>query len=106
MEEAAEAECQKASRSYDGLQQFSDTHKEMMCDLWTCAATIERGYQSLLESGKQLLGSSISELDILHRRCLADIENFRNSLTKNKIEAMAIEYVDMALDRIVRVSRS
>jgi hypothetical protein len=102
MEEAAEAERQKSSRSYDGLQQFNETHKKMMSNLLTNAATIERGYQSLLESGKPLLDSSRSELNTLHQRWLADIESFRNLLIKNKTETTAMEYVDMALDRIVQ----
>ena len=40
MEEAAEAERHKASRSYDGMARFSEPHKVMATQLLTTAATL------------------------------------------------------------------
>jgi len=44
MEEASEAERNKASRPYDGMAEFSEQHKQMGAQLLTTAATLERGY--------------------------------------------------------------
>jgi hypothetical protein len=44
MEEASEAEHNKASRPYDGLAEFSEQHQQMGAQLLTMAATLERGY--------------------------------------------------------------
>jgi hypothetical protein len=46
MEEASEAERNKASRPYDGMAQFSEHHKQLAAQLLTTAATLERGYQA------------------------------------------------------------
>ncbi|MHB8211813.1 MAG: hypothetical protein ACYDDP_10825 [Acidithiobacillus sp.] len=47
MEEASEAERNKASRPYDGMAKFSEQHEQMGAQLLTTAATLERGYQAL-----------------------------------------------------------
>jgi hypothetical protein len=43
MEEASEAERNKASRSYDRMAEFSEDHKQLASKLLTTAATLERG---------------------------------------------------------------
>ena len=51
LEEASEAERNKASRPYDGMAQFSEHHKQLAAQLPTTAATLERGYQAFRGSG-------------------------------------------------------
>lgn len=46
MEEASEAERNKASRPYDGMAEFSEQHKQMGEQLLTTAVALERGYQA------------------------------------------------------------
>ncbi|GGE78203.1 hypothetical protein [Massilia psychrophila] len=52
MEEASEAEGNRGSRSYDGMAQFLEQHKQLAAQLLATAATLERGYQAFLGSGK------------------------------------------------------
>ena len=52
MEEASEPEGNRGSRSYDGMAQFSEQHKQLVAQLLATAATLERGYQAFLGSGK------------------------------------------------------
>lgn len=51
MEEASESERNKASRSYDGMAQFSEQHRQLVAQLLAMLATLERGYQALLGGG-------------------------------------------------------
>src|SRR6202051_5280816 len=44
MEEASEAERNKASRPYDGMAGFSEEHKQRAAQLLVTAANLERGY--------------------------------------------------------------
>jgi len=101
MEEAFEAERKKASRPYDGMQQFAEPHKQMMDSILTNAATLERGYQALLEGLEPIqIHSQINELDRLHHQWLADLESFKNSLKEDVTAANALDYVDSGLARM------
>ena len=51
MEEASEAERNKASRPYDGMAGFSEEHKQRAAQLLVAAANLERGYQAFRGSG-------------------------------------------------------
>ena len=51
MEEASEAERNKASRPYDGMAGFSEEHKQRAAQLLVTAANLERGYQAFRGSG-------------------------------------------------------
>ena len=102
VEEAFEAERKKPSRPYDGMQEFSEPHKKMMSAILTDAATLERGYQAFLGSGRQdALRLQVRELDNLHRKWLSDMGNFRNSLKSDVAAAKALDYVEIGLVRIV-----
>lgn len=70
MEESFEAERNKPSRSYDGLAQFSEGHKQLAAQLLTtAAATLERGYQAFLGSGNpEVFQLQINEINKLHRQ--------------------------------------
>jgi hypothetical protein len=68
MEEASEAERNKASRPYDDMVQFSEQHRQLAAQLLATAATLERGYQAFLGSGDlQVFRSQVNEMDKLHR---------------------------------------
>jgi hypothetical protein len=48
MEEASEAERNKASRPYDGMVGFSEEHKQRAAQLLVTAANLARGYQTFV----------------------------------------------------------
>ena len=63
VEEASEAERNKASRPYDGMVQFSEQHKQLAAQLLATATTLERGYQAYRGSGNlQVFQPQVSEL--------------------------------------------
>lgn len=102
MEEAFEEERKKASRPYDGMQEFSEPHKKTMAAILTTAATLERGYQVFLEGPKlSVFRSQVNELDRLHRQWLVDVECFKNALKADSTTAkIQQDYVDMALNNM------
>lgn len=101
MEEAFEAERNKASRPYDGIEQLPDQHKQLATQLLTTAATLERGYQSFRGSGNlQVFQPHVDEMGHLHRQWLSDLESFKNSLRALGAEPKALEYVNEAFGRL------
>ena len=101
MEEASEAERSKASRPYDGMAKLSEQHKLLGAQLLSTAATLERGYQAFLGSGKlQVFQPQVNEMDKLHRQWLSDLESFKSSLRAQGTEPKALEYVDEAFGRL------
>ena len=101
MEEAFEAERNKASRPYDDLTQFSAQHKQQAAQLLATAATLERGYQAFRGSGNlQVFQPQVNELGKLHRQWLSDLENFKNSLRAQGAEPKTLEYVNEAFGRL------
>ena len=81
MEEASEAERNKASRPYDGMDGFSEEHKQRAAQLLVTAANLERGYQAFRGSGNlQVFQPQVNELGRLHRQWLSDLDGFKNSL--------------------------
>jgi hypothetical protein len=57
MEEASEAERNKASRPYDGIAGFSEEHQQRAAQLLVTAANLERGYQAFRGSGNLQVSS-------------------------------------------------
>jgi hypothetical protein len=101
MEEASEAERNKASRPYDGMTQFSEPHKQLAAQLLTTAATLERGYQAFLGGDKlQVFELQVHELGKLHHQWLSDLESFKNSLHAQNAEPLVLEYVNVAFGRL------
>ena len=101
MEEASEAERNKASRPYDGMAQCSEQHKQLGDQLLTTAATLERGYQAFRGSGNlQVFQPQVNEMGKLHRQWLSDLENFKTSLRAQGAEPKALEYVNEAFGRL------
>lgn len=100
MEEASEAERNKAARPYDGLAEFSDEHKRQAAELLVTAATLERGYQAFRGSGNlQVFQQQVNELSRLHWQWLADLDRFKASV--RDAQATAWEYVNEAFGHLV-----
>ena len=100
MEEASEAERQKASRPYDGLTPLSEPYRQQGADLLTTAATLERGYQALRGSHRQGAQPQVREMDQLHQQWLSDLERFKRALRAQGAEPRALEYVNEAFGHI------
>lgn len=94
MEEASEAERNKVSRSYDGMAEFSEEHKQQGAQLLVMAATLERGYEAFHGNG------DLNELGRLHRQWLSNLESFKSSLRAHGTEPQAMEYVNEAFGRL------
>ena len=102
MEEAAEAERNKASRPYDGMAEFSEQHKQRGAQLLTTAATLERGYQAFRTSGNlQVFRSQLEELGRLHRQWLSDLHDFKTSLSAQGADPKVLEYVNQVFGAMV-----
>lgn len=101
MEEASEAERNKASRPYDGLAEFSEEHKQQGAQLLATAATLERGYQAFRGCGNlQVFQSQVNELGRLHRKWMSDLESFKSALHAQGAEPKALEYVNEAFGHL------
>jgi hypothetical protein len=101
MEEASEAERNKASRPYNGMAEFSEEHKQMGAQLLTAAATLERGYQTLRASGGlHVFQPHLKELGRVHRQWLSDVDDFKGSLRAQGAEPKVLEYVNEAFGRM------
>lgn len=101
MEEASEAERNKASRPYDGMAEFSEEHKQQAAQLLATAATLERGYQAFRGSGNlQVFQPQVNEMGRLHQQWLSDFDSFKISLHKQSVEPKALEYVNEAFGRL------
>lgn len=101
MEEASEAERQKASRPYDGMAEFSEQHKQMGAQLLTAAATLERGFQAY-SAGRnvQAFRPQLDELERLHKQWLLDLDAFKDSLRSQGAEPKVLDYVNEAFGRL------
>ena len=101
MEEASEAERNKASRPYDDMAEFSEKHKQQAAQLLATAANLERGYQAFRGSGNlQVFQPQVNELGRLHRQWLSDLDSFKSSLREQGVEPKALEYVNEAFGRL------
>ena len=101
MEEAAEAEHHKASRSYDGMARFSEPHKVMATQLLTTAATLERGYQAFIGCGNlKFFQPQLDEMNGLYRQWLVDLEKFKASLRAFGADPKMLAYVNEAFGQI------
>ncbi|MCB1919595.1 MAG: transposase [Candidatus Competibacteraceae bacterium] len=101
MEAAFEAERQKGSRPYDDLAPLSEPYKQQGADLLITAATLERGYQALLESGnRQAAQAQVREMNQCYQQWLSDLERFKSALQAQGAEPKALEYVNEAFGHI------
>lgn len=101
MEEASEAERKKASRPYDDLAEFPEKHKEQASRLLVMAATLERGYQAFIGSGRlKFFEPQVRELGKLYRKWLSDVEGFKSALRAQGADPRGLEYVDKAFGQL------
>ena len=101
MEEASEAERNKASRPYDGVAEFSEPHKHLGTQLLTTAATLEQGYQALRAGGNpHVFQPNLNALRQLHRQWLSDLEDFKQSLRAQGAEPKGLAYVNEAFGHL------
>ena len=100
MEEASEAERNKASRPYDGMAAFSEPHQRRGAQLLTTAATLEQGYQALRAGNRPVFPPHLHELERLHQQWLSDVEDFKQSLRAQGAEPKALEYVNEAFGHL------
>jgi hypothetical protein len=101
VEEAAEAERQKTTTSYQDLPELPDSLKQQLSSLLVNAAKLERGYQSVLDAGDRP-GSRqrIIEMVALHRKWGADLTRFRVALQSSDIPQTSRDIVTPALERM------
>ncbi|WP_454743475.1 transposase [Cupriavidus necator] len=109
MEEASEAERNKASRPYDGMAEFSEEHKQRAAQLLVTGATLERGYQAFRGSSNlQIFQPQVNELGRLHRQWLSELDSFKSALRAQGAEPRALGYVNEAFgllaDRIKQLA--
>lgn len=101
MEEASEAERQKASRPYDGMAVFSEHHQQVGSQLLTTATALERDYQALQGMGAlDAFRSQRDALDRRHRQWLADVESFKRSLRAQGVAPQALASVNEAFGHL------
>ena len=101
MEEASEAERNKAAWSYDGMAEFSEEHKQQGARLLTMAATLEHGYQAFRSSDNpQPFQPQVTELGRLPRQWLSDLDSFKGSLRAQDVEPKALDYVNESFARL------
>jgi hypothetical protein len=101
MEEAYEAERNKASRPYDGMAQLPGQLQQQAAQLLTTAAELERGYQALFGADRpQPPQSQTNEMDKLHQQWLSGLEIFKSALRAQGTEPKALGYMEDAFRQI------
>lgn len=101
MEEAAEAERANPRQKYQDLPELNDSLKPLLAALLTDAATLERGYQSLIEErNRPGIRRLTDELHECHRNWLAERERFILTLKEAEMPKIVLEVVDPAIDEM------
>jgi hypothetical protein len=101
MEEAAEAERQKPSRSYDGLPELPNALKEMISALLSTAAVLERRYRAAVDAQRRPdLERQLDELAQQHTRWLADCESYRSALKAADVPEKSRDLMMVAVSRL------
>lgn len=101
MEEASEAERNKPSRPYDGMSQLPEQQKQMVAQLLTTAATLERGFQAFLGGGNlQVFQPQVKEMKMLHQQWISDLATLKNSIRAEGAEPKALEYMEEMFGRL------
>ena len=108
MEEAAEAQRARPRPSYLDIPELNDALKPLLAALLTEAATLERGYQSLIDAAvRRGMGNALEELNQRHRNWLRDRERFMVALKESGVPTIVLDVVNPALaqmaERIVQL---
>lgn len=101
MEEGAEAERANPREKFRNIPELNDSLKPVFEALLTNAATLERGYQSLIDDrNRPGLRRLTDELNECHRIWLADRERFILALKAENAPPIVLELIDPALAEI------
>lgn len=110
MEEAAEAERANPSRTYTELPELSDSLKPLLAALLTDAATLERGYQAVVDAAnRRAMGGQLNKLARSHRSWLGDRERFFVALKEAGVPNVVLEVMGPGIgqmaDRIAQLEK-
>jgi len=101
MEEAAEAERANPREKFRDLPELDDSLKPLLAALLTDAATLERGYQSLIDDrNRPGLRRLTDELHETHSDWLAKRERFILTLKATDAPKIVLDMVNPALDQM------
>lgn len=101
MEEGAEAERANPREKFRDFPELDDSLKPLLAALLTDAATLERGYQSLIEDrNRPGIRRLTDELHECHRNWLAERERFILALKAADVPKIVLEVVNPAMDEI------
>ncbi|CAN7782357.1 transposase [Cupriavidus necator] len=101
MEEAAEAERANPSKKYLEMPELNAPLKSLLAALLTDAATLERGYQALIDAAyRDGMGGKLDELNRRHRIWLDDRERFVGALNEAGTPTIVLEVVVPALGQM------
>ena len=101
MEEGAEAERANPRQKYLDLPELNDSLKPLLAAVLTDAATLERGYQAVIDAATQPgIRSLINELHQRHRNWLRDRERLMLALKAAGLPKTVLEVVDPAIDQM------
>ena len=85
MEDGAQAERANPRQKYQDLPELNDSLKPLLATLLTDAATLERGYQAVLDAANGPSRSLLDELHQRHRNWLSERERFILALKKGGV---------------------
>lgn len=101
MEEGAEAARANPREKFQNLPELNDSLKPLFEALLTNAATLERGYQSLIDDrNRPGLRRLTDELHECHKIWLADKEHFILELKAADVPPIVLELIDPSLAEI------
>jgi hypothetical protein len=103
MEEAAAAERQKSSRSYDNQPELSAAMKDQLAALLGTAAKLERDFQSVLDAaGAPAPADWLAPIVKLHAQWTADFVRFRSALKSAGVPQKSHDTILPVLDGMAR----
>lgn len=110
MEEGAEMERANPRQNYQDFPELNDSLKQSFAAVLTDAATLERGYQAVIDAANQpRIGSLINELDQRHHDWLGDCKNLVLALKAADLPKTVLEMIDPAIkemaDRIAQLKK-
>ena len=110
MEQASEIARANPPARVKDLPELPDGLKQPLRTLLTTAATLERGYQTVIDAGQRAGHGAglLAEMNGLRHQWLLDQKEFRETLNRNEagLPETALEFIDRALaDFAGRISR-
>lgn len=109
MEDGAQAERANPRQKYQDLPELNDSLKPLLATLLTDAATLERGYQAVLDAANGPSRSLLDELHQRHRNWLSERERFILALKKGGVPKIVLDVIDPAIeemtDRIAQLKK-